>query len=520
MNKNVVIGNNKWNYLFLVLFALLTTSVFSQTKKEIKLINAENLYGDRIRGVDVRKLIGNVHLQHEGIDLFCDSAYIFPDNNIDAYSNVKILQGDSLDLRGEVLHYDEKNKTADLQRNVKLINKDLTLTTNQINYNIKTSTAVYNTGGVIVSKESNLTSQIGYYYSKTQDFYFKQNVVLTNPQYVINTDTLRYNSSTKLSYFLGPTHITDKGKEKSSIYCENGWYNQVKDISQFNKNAYIINKEQTLKGDSIYYDKKRGFGKAITNVSIKDSIQNIIVTGDYCEYLEKTGSSFVTGHAQLIQPYEKDTLFLHADTLRAGYETKDSAKLKIPDTKKRLMLAYYHVKFYKTDFQGKCDSLAYAYVDSLMRLYKDPIMWNEKSQLTAEKMEIKTGKNKLQQIILQNNAFVLSMEDSIRFNQIKGKKLTGYFNKENKLYKINVDGNGETIYYAKDKDALIGINKAESANMLILLKDNKPSKITFMKKPVATLFPPKNADPKEYVLRGMKNRFAEKPTSKNDIFKH
>ena len=85
-----------------------------------------------------------------------------------------------------------------------------------------------------------------------------------------------------------------------------------------------------------------------------------------------------------------------------------------------------------------------------MRLYKKPVMWSEKNQLIAQKIELKTSGGEIINMFLKNSALIVSKEDSVKYNQIKGKEMTGYF-KENKLSKIFVEGNGETIYFVKDK---------------------------------------------------------------------
>ena len=311
-------------------------------------------------------------------------------------------------------------------------------------------------------------------------------------------DTLNYNSGNNTAYFSGPTHITSSGDK---IYCESGWYNTTNDIAKFSKNAYVDTKQQKMKGDSIFFDKVKDEGRAYGNVSIIDSAQSIIVSGNKAVRIGKLETSTVTGNALLKQFYGEDTLFLHADTLRAVDEHPISRKgVKDTSITWRVLYAYKKVKFYRTDMQGKCDSLVYSGKDSIMRLFKDPVMWQEENQLTAEKVEMKITSGQIKNLYLQNQAFIISEEDSIKYNQIKGKQMTGYFN-ENKLVRIFVEGNGQTIYFAKDKDKLIGINRANCTNLMIYIKDNSVEKITFLKKPDATLFPMSDFMPKEFLLK-------------------
>jgi len=526
----------------------ISTDSSSAKTKRINLRHANSLEFDKKLGIDAKRLIGNVIFEHEGALMYCDSAYLYSDNSMDAFGNIHIQQGDSIHLYGDFLKYIGNEKKAKVQKNVRLTEKDMTLTTDTLYYSTRDKIANYQTGAKIVNKDNTLTSQYGDYYSSSKDFLFKKDVVLTNPEYVMKCDTLRYNTTSKTAFFLGPTTI--KGKE-NFIYCENGWYNTNLDISQFNKNAYLISKEQKVKSDSLYYDRKQGLGRAFQNVEIIDTVQKINISGSYGEYHETSGNAMVTDKALLREFFEKDTLFLHADTLRTGYEgvrMNDEKKNTEEETKKtnekkqqtktklkaieptetdsskqttkdkpRIMYAYHKVKFYKPDMQGRCDSLVYTYRDSVMRLYTDPIMWSDKNQMTGEKIELKTSHGKLDKLFIINLAFIISQEDTLKYNQIKGKMMTGYF-VNNKMRRVKVEGNGQSIYYPKDGKKMIGVNKADCTDMMIYLKDNQIEKITFIKKPDATLYPINELKPEELLLKGYTWRIQQRPLSVKDIF--
>ena len=512
------------NYYFLASVVCLLPSVFSfsQTQK-VELLHANSLEFDDGIGKDVKRLIGNVSLKHENALMYCDSAYLYPNNAIDAFSNVSIQQGDSVNIYSQFLKYNGNTRMAELRKNVRFINKGTTLNTELLYYDMKSSLANYPSGGTIISKsrrdgspQNTLTSQFGYFNTKKNSYSFKKNVTLTNPQYVMTCDTLNYFSGTSTAYFLGPTEIKNAD---NYIYCESGWYNTDNDMAQFSKNAYILADGQKMKGDTIFYDKIRDIGKAFGNVALIDTAQNIIVTGDYAVHSGQQETSTITGHALLKQYFDKDTLFLHADTLRSlGTHPVNSKNEKDTSVTWRVLYAYHNVKFFRTDIQGKCDSLVYSGNDSMMRLYKAPVLWSEENQLTAKKVELKTSNGEITKMFLKNTAFIISKEDSLKYNQIKGKEMTGYF-KKNNLSKIVVEGNGQTIYFAKDKAKLIGVNKAECSNLMIRVKENKVDKITFLKKPDATLFPMKDFTPEEFKLKDFVWRENERPLTMRDIFR-
>ncbi len=279
-------------------------------------------------------------------------------------------------------------------------------------------------------------------------------------------------------------------------------------------------------GDSLYYDRKNGIGRAIKNVQIIDTTQKITITGEYAKYLELINISVVTGNALLTQVYQKDTLFMHADTLKAIGQPKTKIK-NAKDTSvidNRQLLAFHHVKFYKSDMQGKCDSLNYSISDSLMKMIGKPILWSDANQLTADSIHITTGNRALKALELFGTGLIISKEDSLHYNQIRGKYMKGFFN-DNKLVRVNVSGNGQTIYYAKEKnketklDELKAVNKADCSDLHIYLKDNQINKITFITKPDATLYPLEQVDVKEFKLKGFSWRANERPETVADVFK-
>jgi lipopolysaccharide export system protein LptA len=544
------------NSIGLFVFVFLTNLcpiVFAQQTKMIEILNANSLEFDENLGVDAKRLIGDVKFKHENAIMFCDSAYYYSNNKLDAFGNVHIVEGDSVHLYGDFLKYDGNTKNAEVIDNVRMNDKQMKLTTKRVFYDLTNGIAFYDQKGKIINDKNTLTSDFGYYYSKDKNLFFKKNVVLVNPDYTINSDTLKYNTVSEISYFLGPTTIN--GKEEK-IFCKNGWYDSKKDISRFSKEAILQNKNQQIKGDSLYYDKGNSYGKAIGNVTITDTTEKIILKGEITEMFQELDYSYITKNALLIQYDKSDTLFLTADTLKATYDStyfaektkfnltqkptvKSEKKIKnkkesntIIENKSekvkfnkdslaenhRMILAYRKVKFFRKDLQGKCDSLAYVSNDSLMKMFNKPVLWSDENQLTAQFIKIKISDGKVYQLQMTENSFIISKEDSLRFNQIKGKNMTGLFS-ENELYKIDVFGNGESVYFAKDDEdgSYIGVNKAICTNISISIKEKKVDKITMKNSPDAAMYPIKELPPQELILKDFIWRGAERPINQTDI---
>jgi lipopolysaccharide export system protein LptA len=548
---NTDIRLNKIHCQLLVCFVLLFLSLFSfsQTQsnanaggKRVEIVNADVLKFDDQVGNGAKRLIGNVQFKHETTLMFCDSAYFYTNNSLDAFGHIHIQQpDDSTNLYGDFLNYDGNTKKAILNKNVVLDKKDMHLTTDVLHYNTSTHIAYYATPGRIVNKENVLTSEQGYFFGKSDDLTFKKNVVLTNPQFVINCDTMRYNTVSKITYFKGPTTIKSK---ENTIYCEDGWYDTQKDLCRFSKNSYILSHEQKMVGDSVFYDRNRGLGRAVHHVQITDTVQRIVITGDLATHNEYQDLSMVTGKAVLMQITDNDTLYLHADTLKSignrpkqepptpiqkqefsksGKKAATTKKVIVQkdtiskDSTAQRLFAYYHVKFFRKDIQGKCDSMVYQTRDSTMRLYGNPTLWSEENQLTGDSVWLVVGKKSLRTMELFGTAFVISQEDSLRYNQVRGKYMKGFF-KNNDLYRVNVEGNGQTIYYVKEKEKIKSVNRADCSDLHIYLKKNQMDRITFVTRPDATLFPLGKIDVKDLKLKDFTWRAHLRPLKRQDIF--
>jgi len=480
----------------------------SQTTKKIKVIKANSFEQDT-RISDAMRLIGAVELQHDSALMFCDSALIYPKtNSFEAYGNVRVNQGDTITITGDSLLYAGATKLADLRGNVTFNDGDLALVTDKLNYNLNTKVGTYTSGATITSikNQNTLVSKIGTYNSNTKTLFFKDSVVLNNPDYTINSDTLVYNTTSEVTYFHGPTTIVS---DQNSIYCEHGWYDTKNEESAFWQNAYIVTKEQTLSGDSIYYNRGFGYGEAFGDVMIDDTASKVNIKGDYAYHDESADSSVVIGHTLFSQYFETDSMYLHADTI---ITMTDSV------TEKNEFYAYHNVLLYKKDIQAKCDSLVYDEGDSIMHLFKEPVIWSENNQLTGEYIYLKTANGNIDRLFIENDAFIISEVDSVNFNQIKGKQIMGWF-KENELSNVLVEGNGETIYFiGKENEPVTDLNYSICSDITILLKDNDIELITFLNTPNANLKDIKEVPEVDKKLKGFKWEDQWRPYSIEDLY--
>ena len=472
---------------------------------EIEIRQADYLEIIQTKKSSYNKLMHNVILVQKDLILYCDSALLYKNENIArVYGNVHFEQGDSINAFGDSASYDGNTKIANLYENVSMSDKTMTLTTNKLSYDMNEKIATYHNGGQLDNGETKLTSENGYYLTNSNDAYFSDSVVLTNPDYSLTADTLQYNTSIERAYFHGPTHIYNK---ESTVYCESGYYDTKSGIAVFNENVKLENPPQELMADSIYYNRETGIGKAFGNIIFRDTVQNALQYSNIAEYNEITKTIVSTSGSMAGFIIENDTLFISGDTIRSVTDSLN----------KRITLVFHHVKIYKTDMQGRCDSLTYTDIDSTIRLFKSPVLWSDSTQFTADTIVLYIKNQKLDQIHLYSQGFIVNEDDSLIYNQVKGRNIFGYFVDE-ELKKIEVKGNGESIYYGTDdKGAYIGVNKMLCSDIDIYLDKRKFQKLSFKTNPDSDFQPMKDISPKDFLLDDFIWEYDNRPKSKYDL---
>lgn len=714
-------------YIILLTWICCALPFYAKAQKELRLISSRDYEARKEWGVN--RFYKPVFL-HEGSTLSADSSDYSPEERFfDAFGNVVITQPNGTVVYADKLHYIKDSRIAILTNNVKMVDiKGAVLTTNHLTYNLNTKIGTYVDGGRIVNETDTLNSKNGSYFESSQDAYFRHDVIVRTPETNIFTDTLRYNSLSKMAYFYGPTNI--KGKSGGNLYTENGDYHTETDRARFGKNNLYTEESKFLKGDSLYYDGKLGYGRAIKNVVFIDTAQQGILYGQRGIYLKKDESITMTEQAYMIMvtksdstqqadsadsipidstlqhqisndslrtdtllkdstanaadsvymaadtlysrviflkdynPIElnlrrdggdldeeeeedfeasipdslenndsnlstdslnisptdsleqitKDSIASNADSLRSVFHIDslsanrpsdisadslmkilsiDSAekvpikepseeliKKAIAETSKlqndstenshraligvelaadsllidpknmpilgqadsslllatqsamnttpkdsssldtartRIVKAYHHMRIFKTDLQARADSAYYGYPDSIIRCYGNPMIWAQGSQLSGDTIYLQLKNQKLDNMLLKTNAFIVSTQlDSVKFNQVKGRKITGFFT-DNKLERMFVDGNAESIYYTEEDKKISGMTKSIGSRIKILFEDNAVREIINIKKTETSYTPVAAFDPDKEILPGFIWKPKDRPESKEEI---
>ena len=474
----------------------------------VYLENCDALSFDKIKNPDTQVLKGNVRFRHDNARLYCDSAYFFEKaNSLNAYGHVRIVQGDTIFIFGDIMYYDGNTKLARLRHRVRMENRNTTLITDSLNYDRITNLAYYYTGGKITDQVNDLTSLWGQYSTKTNESLFKTKVHLNNKDFIMDADSLRYNTKSHIANFISPTHILYN--KETDIYSDKGWYNTETEKSMLLNRSRVKHKDgKTLVGDTIFYDKKLKYGEGFMNVVMTDTVQKSTLYGNYCYYSESSKNGLATDSALLVDWSSKDTMFVHADTLLTS---KDSIY--------NMARGYYHVRFYRNDVQGLCDSLAYSARDSIMNMHGTPVLWADNNQLSGDFIQAYTKNKKVNKIHIQHVAVAIQHEDSIYYNQLSGKEIIAYVD-SGQLRKVNVNGNAETIYFPRDdKDStLIGLNKTQSSFVVMYFKDKKIKRVILTTATNGTMYPIDKLTESNLRLKTFFWVEEDRPKGKQDLF--
>ena len=455
-------------------------------------------------------LVGDVSFRHDSIYMYCDSACFYEKtNSLEAFHNVKFVQGDTLFLYGDYLFYDGNTQLAQVRNNVRMENRTTTLTTDSLNYDRIANLGYFFDGGTLMDEQNVLTSDWGEYSPATKMSVFNYEVKLVNPQFTLTSDTLRYNTDTKIASIVGPSDIDS---DENHIYSELGFYYTQQGQAELLERSVLTNNGKRMTGDSLFYDRNRGIGEAFRNVELVDTINKNMLTGDYCFYNQLTGYAFATDRAMATDFSQGDSLFIHADTLQLYTYHMNT------DSVYREARAYHKVRFYRTDLQGVCDSLVFSSKDSCLTLYHDPILWNGNQQLLGEEIMVYMNDSTIDWAHIQNQALSVERLDSLNYNQVSGKDMKAYF-EGGEMKQVDVIGTVRLVYYPMEKDStLLGMNYSETSQLSMFLENRKLKKMSMSPKANGTLYPMTQIPPAKMKLDNFVWFDYVRPLSKEDIF--
>ena len=183
----------------------------------------------------------------------------------------------------------------------------------------------------------------------------------------------------------------------------------------------------------------------------------------------------------------------------------------------RYVHAWNNVKMYRSDIQAACDSMVFCELDSIARLFGRPILWNEvRNQLTAEDMQLLFRNGNFDRGSMITDAWIISQQDSVHFNQIKSTEMLGWF-RDNKIYRFDALGGVTAIFYMVDEDVVTTINLKEAKSMTAALKDGTAQRLLYMETIKSDAYPVGDLEMSKQRLKGFEWRADERPVRREAI---
>ena len=482
------------------------TKVYLQHANEL----TYDIYG---KHPDAQFVKGNVAFLHKGARLTCDSAlYYQQTNSFEAFGHVRMKQGDTLTLTSEYAYYDGNDEMCEVRRNVILTHRKMKLYCDSLNYDRMYSIGYFFEGGKLIDGDTRLTSDWGQYSSADRQAVFYYNVKLKNSNSLTEGDTLYYDTKTSKAHVVGPSKITMKD---DVIITEDGYYYSHADKTELFSRSTVQRRDgKTITADSLYHNSKTGISEGFSNVIFNDTANKSRFTGDYVYYDENTGCGYATRKAVAMDYSHGDTLYAHGDTMRLVTYNHDT------DSAYRKVFAYPHVRVYRTDVQAVCDSMVMNSLDSVLTMYKDPILWSDGRQILGEEIRAYMADSTIRFAHVIGQALSVEMlPDTVHYNQVSSKEMKSWF-EEGKLRLNQAQGNVKTVYYATDNadSTLIGLNYLETDTLKMFMSPTRRLERIWACKHSGTMYPISQIPPEKYKLPEFVWFDYVRPLSKDDIF--
>lgn len=513
----------------IIIFCLFVSGLCrAQERQQISIDYAPSLEKDAQRfpggTILTRDKMDQVRISHNGVLMWCDQAIHYAkDNYIEAYGNVLIQQGDTIEMRSNFVDYSGKTEFAIASGDVILKDPSSTIYTDKLYFDRRVQEAYYrDSGRVEQDTTGTITSRIGRYYMEAKKYQFVDSVHLVNEKYTIDSQQLDFYSNSSNAYLFGPSTIVSKD---SRIYCERGFYDTKRDLGYFLKDAKLYYNNSIVEGDSLYFDRGRNYASAVNHIKVTDTLNKTVVRGHFAEIYRAQDSMYITKRAVVVGLQDNDSIYIHSDTIKV---------VGPPDS--RITKAYYNAKIFKSNLAGKADSIHTDQATGITQLInlkrfsgaeafgkkKDPVLWHIDNQMTGDTIVLVANPNTetLDSLKVFRNAFVVSKDSiGIGFNQIKGITLIGLF-EDNALYQVDVIKNAESIYYMRNESGeLIGIDVSKSGKIKMIFEKNAVEELIKIKQIGGKSYPEEEIEERDKILRGFIWRDDERPLSVEDLFK-
>ncbi|GLR16650.1 hypothetical protein GCM10007940_12650 [Portibacter lacus] len=465
-------------------------------------------------------LYNNVILESKTRKLFSDYLIYNLDTRVGSYTEGALLQNKGTEIKSLIGKYYVNEEKVRFYKNVSVVDEDFQLWADSLAYDSEENITYFLGPTRINQDSSKIYCEDGFYDINNELAEFRKNAEYIQGQKVANGDLIKYDARLKMVLLAGNAEYRE---EETYAKGDTIQYFEETEDTRLIGNAYFKDAERNMNGERIFYNAKSESFKSEGRSTIIDS--STVLTADHIDFSQQDDFGVATGMVELIDTSSKTTIFsdtieyrktenyskaysnkdnrpmlqsiLEGDSLFMKSDTLVSYELGDSTAKKTILNAYHDVRLYKSNLQAICDSMIFNTTDSVLSMYDNPMIWSDSSQFTADTIDIFLKDEQLYKVVLKNKAFIINTEDSIYFNQIKGKLVEVFF-VEGAIDSMSVTGNAEAVYFMMDEQkAYIGMNKSISSKMSFKFEDSDLKDIYFYVNVNSNLIPMKDVNPED-----------------------
>ena len=471
--------------------------------------------------------------------------------------------------------YDSKTKVFDFENDVNMFTDSIFVKTRNLKYESDLNLATFGSGTNAWQDDNMLSSETGWYDRAKELFFFSKDVHVMTPDQEGWCDSLFFHRMTSDVEMLGNAQITDTTRNVFSLAGRIQYQDSLSKVTLTRKPAVITQTEEKdgsvdtvyLGAEKLVYytvrkcdidstvtlearqrlealdvDPVGNFRKQAAEEAARAAEEEAMKDPNY--RAKKAASQPKTGRRSAAPPVE-DSLKVSRDSLvmppmmpdMSLMEMKDGSGIRdrheaadtlatadtvevapLDTTKIGFLEALHNVRIYKKDMQVVCDSLLYSDLDSLARLFREPLIWQEvRRQYAADSISVVIRNETMDKASLMSNAFIAIQEDSVHFDQIKATEMMAYFDDKGGLKRFDALGGSSALFYIEENDVLATVNKTESKMLSATFKDGEIQRIYYYDSPKNDGYPVVQLTDDEQKLKGFNWQPQKRPADRNAV---
>ena len=473
--------------------------------------------------------------------------------------------GSMRDKDGQIIEsqrgtYDSKIKEFNFSRDVNMFTDSIFVETTTLRYESERNFATFGRGTNAWQEDNMLSADAGWYDRNREIFFFRNNVHVMSDTQEGWCDSLFFYRNTMDVDMFGNAQVTDTTRNVSAVAGHINYIDTLSRVTLLRKPAVIARTEENGQVDTVYfgadtliYYTKRMCDIDSAVVAAAGTRKATLDIDPVSEYRHKAAEEAARAAAEAAKndpnrppdipksknhqenaaaPAEespRDSLTVSSrDSLTASPRDSlltsssdstasamsDSTALAVSDssamvqpvrdtTEIGFVTALRNVKIYRKNMQIICDSLEYSDLDSLARLFKSPVIWNEVTQqFNADSVTAVIRNQMMEKVSLMSNAFIHIQEDTAHYDQIKGTEMVAYFNEDSELERFDALGGASAIFYLEENDALATANRKESKMLSAYFRDGNIHRVYYFDTAVSDAYPVAQMSPDDQKLKG------------------